>query len=189
MKFSEEKAQEIVQTFFLSEATIDTWRHRNAIPDRYKTGIKKEGIISANEKQQLKNLLRLFKTGKFNISALCELIGSGFSRDTIFDFMRGKGRISRQDLVAIKKAINILRNESKEVLGELERKSELPASAELKVKSLLLRKEIHWYVVFDRDRTIWNKFEGWRRDARSFPEGARDNLKSYLLILLTESAI
>lgn len=189
MKFSEEKAQEILQTFSLSEATINTWRHRNAIPDRYRTGIKKEEIISTDEKQQLKNLVRCFKTGKFNISALCELIGSDFSRDTIFDFMRGKGRISRQDLIAIKKAVNILRNESKEILRELERKSELPESVEIKVKSLLMRKELFWYIVFDRDRTIWNKFEGWRRGARSFPEEARDNLKSYLLILLTETAI
>lgn len=124
MKFSEQKAQEIVQTFALSKFTINTWRQRNAIPERYKNG-KREEIISADEKQQLKNLQRCFNAGKFNFTALCKLIGSGFSPVTITDFLHGKGVLSRQQLIAIKKAIKTLRNEAQEVLRELERKSEL----------------------------------------------------------------
>ncbi len=115
MKFSEEKAQEIVRTFSLSVLTINTWRQRNAIPERYKNG-KREEIISADEKQQLKNLKRCFNAGKFNYTALSKLIGSGFRPATISDFLRGKEVLYRHQLLAIKKAINTLRNETKEVL-------------------------------------------------------------------------
>jgi hypothetical protein len=189
MKFSNEKAMEIVQTFSLSEATINTWKSRKAIPDRYKSGIKKEEINSADEKQQLKNLHSCLKTGKFNLTALCKLIGPNFSPGIVKDFLRGKGRISRHDFIALKKAINTLRNESKEVLRELDRKSELPESAELKIRTFLMRKELYWFVLFGRERSIRNKFDGWQRNKRSFPEEARDQLKSYLLIFLTVSAI
>lgn len=186
MKFTEKKAEEIIAQHDLAPGTLQTWKRREAIPDKYNNDLP-EPITDANELQQVKHLIRAFQTEKLKHSPICRLAGLE-SRHPLFDTLRGKSVISRAEFIALKKAINTLRNQVKEVLELLSKKA-VSETGEKKLSALLQRKEIAWFVVFERNRPLWGKFEGWTGGRRSFPEDEVEKLNGLLLVFLQETTI
>jgi hypothetical protein len=109
MKFTEEKAADIIAKFKLSEKTILVWKTRNKIPDMYfNADFKKRETTRAGDviNQRLLNLL-CSKT--INIKVLSELTGIAYS--SFADAMRktNQTRLADADIKIIKVEINRLK--------------------------------------------------------------------------------
>lgn len=187
MLFSETQAEELIKKYSLSTDIIKVWKFRNLIPEKYSQELKTP-IVSTHNLQQLINFRNALDTGKINISALCKLAGTSVKRENIDDFRRQKGLFKLEDLVAIKKAINTLRISLSKVLNEFEKNNASEIGINL-FKSLLNRNEIVWFVFFDRDRSLYQKFSAWKLKRRVFPHEEVTQLKSLILIFLTETSI
>jgi len=144
-------------------------------------------IATANDMQQLKNIVRAIKTEKLKAAALCRL--AGLSDDALKDTLRGKSVLSYENFLSVKKAINIIRNDVKAVLQEIGQRKIMQERTIEQIKQLFQREEVAWFVVLERNREQRNKFDGWLNGRRSFPTESIDFLKSCLLILVTETTI
>lgn len=144
-------------------------------------------ITTTQELQQVHNLIAAIKTGKLKTKPLCKLAGLS-NHNSLRDTVRGKALLSQQNFIAIKKAVNTIRNQVKKLLYELDNKT-IPDRVVEGIKTLFQRKEVAWFVVLQRNRQHRNKFDGWILDRRSFPIESLDYLKSCLLIFLTETAL
>ena len=97
MKYSEEKAREIVEKYNLSPTTMKGWRWCGAIPDKYSNpeytptekASKADNVILAR-------LAELNNRGYINFTVLCDV--AKVNKQVIYDAMRMKGRINRDDL-------------------------------------------------------------------------------------------
>lgn len=97
MEFNKEIAQKIVKKFNLSNKTINVWRNRNKIPDKYADeGYKPVPEVSKADKIILKRIEELRDCGYINFSVLTEISGVDIRR--LNDSIRGKGRISKEEL-------------------------------------------------------------------------------------------
>ena len=97
MKYSEEKAREIINKYNLSPNTMKVWRTRGAIPDKYNnpeyTPTEK---VSKADNVILARLAELNSRGYINFSVLCDV--AKVNKQIIYDAMRMKGRIVRNNL-------------------------------------------------------------------------------------------
>ena len=187
MNYSEPEAKELIVKYNLSQDILSVWKFRNLIPEKYSQELKTP-IVSTHDLQQLANFRNALDTEKINISALCWLVGTSVTRETINDFKRQRGLLKLEELVAIKKAINALRISLTKVLNEFEKNNESEIGINL-FKSLLKRNEIVWFVFFDRNRSLYQKFSAWKLNRRVFPIEEVPQLKSLILIFLTETSI
>ena len=190
MEFTEETAKAIVEKFNLDEKTIRVWKTRGSIPDKYsklEAPIKK--IESGHDIQTQKNIIRVLKRNdsKINVTNLARLADVNTQRLT--DIAREKSGLFTQDeLLALKKAINILRIEAKEINEGLSNiKYDISQSLEKKLRDFFYRKEIYSKRFFD-DR-IYNKVEGFARKARSFPIEDVALIKDSFVLFLIETNI
>ena len=97
MEFNEEKAREIVAKYDLSEKTILVWKSRNRIPDKYAD----ENYNPAPEASKadwiiLSRIKELKEAGCINFAVLSEL--AGVDTQHLYDAVRGKGRIGKEEL-------------------------------------------------------------------------------------------
>lgn len=187
MTFNEKKAEEIIEKYNLAPGTLITWRHRDKIPDKYASDLPEE-ISGENEQQWGENLKRALSTGKLNIAALCRLADVNMGR--IKDFIRGNGKLYKDDMIALKKAINILRIEMKDALKIVSKKGIMPETGLKNLKRTIIRTELAWFVIIDRDKTIWNRLDGWVNNRRAFfPSEDKNKIASAIIIFLTETNI
>jgi hypothetical protein len=188
MKYTEEKALRFKSEFNLPASTVRVWKSRNVIPDKYSRELPKK-ITSTHELQQITNLINAFKTEKFKIASLCRLAGLP-NTYSLHDTLNEKSMLSKQELIALKKAINIIRNDTKKVLQSLGEKETIPESTIKDIRKLLQRNEVAWFVVLDRNRKEWSKFESWKNERVSnFPLTSIPFFKSCLLVFLMETTI
>ena len=145
-------------------------------------------IESSHEKQKLENLKRVLSSDKINDSAISRLAGETVNNNLLQDFKRNKGLLHPDQVLALKTAINTIRIKLKALLNEFDNNPKSEAAIK-QFKELLKRKEIVWFVVFDRDRTFYRKIQGWELGRRSFPIDNLAQLKSFILIFLTETTI
>ena len=97
MEFNEEKAREIVAKYGLSEKTILVWKSRNRIPDRYSDeSYQPVPEASKADKIILARIKDLKKNECINFTVLAELAGVDMQR--LYDAVRGKGRIGKEEL-------------------------------------------------------------------------------------------
>ena len=148
MKYSEEKAREIVEKYNLSPTTMNVWRTRGSIPDKYNnpeyTPTEKTGKA---DKVILARLAELNSRGYINFSVLCDV--AKVNKQIIYDAMRMKGRIDRNDLDKIVLELKRLRVFIKNNL----------VNSPMKLRSLFDNKTLKFYVVNGKDE--WAKSMYW----------------------------
>lgn len=186
MQFTEKKAAEVAEAHGLPDGTIRTWRRRGAIPDKYAGEIPHKISDNEAQQQQAKNVVAALKTEKINVASLSRLAEVPQSR--VSDVLRGKNTFLEADFLTLKKALNTLRNEAKKALSELE-KNAIGDVGEKVVKGFFARQEISTLVLLGRDTGLNGKVEGWQNGRRSFPNEVRNEMKSALLLFLTETTI
>lgn len=97
MEFDEKKAQEIAARCGLSEQTVRGWRFRNRIPDRYSDeSYQPVPEASKADKIILTRIKDLKENEYINFTVLSELAGMDMQR--LYDAVRGKGRIGKEEL-------------------------------------------------------------------------------------------
>lgn len=148
MKYSEEKAREIVEKYNLSPTTMNVWRTRGAIPDKYNNpeytptekASKADNVILAR-------LAELNSRGYINFSVLCDV--AKVNKQIIYDAMRMKGRIDRNDLDKLVLELKRLRVFIKNNL----------VNSPMKLRSLFDNKILKFYVINGKDE--WAKSIYW----------------------------
>jgi len=191
MEFTEEKAIEIIEKMGLDKNTIRVWRTRNSIPNKYlKMSSPAIKIKGEHDLQAQKDIIRVLFRGddtKINISSLARLANVNSQR--LKDIVRGKsGLLTTDELLALKKAINILRIEAKDILDKLNKcRFEVPQSLEIKIRNFYYRKEIHSKRFFHEN--IYHKIEGFARKARCFPTEEFALIKDAFALFLIETNI
>lgn len=148
MEYSEEKAREIVAKYNLSPSTMNGWRWRGAIPDKYSnpeyTPTEK---ASRADNIILARLAELNSRGYINFSVLCDV--AKVNKQIIYDAMRMKGRIVRSDLDKLVLELKRLRVFIKNNL----------VNSPAKLKALLDNKILKFYVINGDDN--WAKSMYW----------------------------
>lgn len=189
MQFDEQKAAELIAKHQLSPNTLKVWSHRGTIPDKYLDEhfeVRKK-VTDQQQQQQQRNVLRGLQTEKFVLKALSLM--AGLKPFVLADFKKETCQLSVQELLAVKKAINAIRNEVKNLLPELNKRL-LPEVAKKKLMQFILREEISFYYLLERDRATYNALYNWAiGHTKTFPDQHLDRLKGALLIFLTETAI
>lgn len=107
MKFTEEKAREVVDRFSLDEKTIAVWRHRGKIPDKYaKLEPEKTGTISGNaDKIIAQRIIDILKSEDINRATIKNLSGVL----NLHDIVAKKSTFTESGLISVKKEINRLK--------------------------------------------------------------------------------
>lgn len=136
MEYTEEKAMEIMERYNLSPSTMKGWRFRGAIPDRYvNSSYKPTEKTGKADKVILARLAELNSRGYINFSVLCDV--AKVNKQVIYDAMRMKGRIDRNDLDKIVLELKRLRVFIKNNL----------VNSPAKLKALFDNKILKFYVI------------------------------------------
>jgi len=188
MNFDEKTAIEIIEKYNLAKNTLGVWRTRNAIPDKYfRENFKIEQKVSGERDEQMfKDFKKITEYKKINIQALRRL--AGISESRFRDVMYNSITLKKNEIVELKKAINILRIEAKECL-EAFSQGVVSDLKERKLKSFLKRTEVKTLNLFDSKRDVYNKFDGWMMGRRSFPIECKSELQHALLVFITETTM
>ena len=187
MEFNVETAKDIVKKYNLDEKTIRVWKKRNAIPDKYfnadyKPSVKADG---ESDEQLIKDILRILDYGKINISSFLRLAKV---KPYWLGDIKQKGIVPKKDeLLAVKKAIQTLRLEATKALTELNREDF--TSGQIRVKNFLSRKEVVLHVFFKRDRTakIVHSYIYGRRS--TFPAEYSNDIAQAFAEFISETAM
>lgn len=148
MEFSEEKARDIINKYNLSTSTLNGWRWRGAIPDKYNNpDYKPTEKVSKADKVVLARLAELNSRGYINLTVLCGVARA--DKQMLYDAMRMKGRIDRGDLDKIVLELKRLRVFIKNNL----------VNDPSKLKALWENKELRFYVINGKDN--WAKSMYW----------------------------
>ena len=188
MEFSEEKAKDIISRFGLSETTLNVWKTRKSIPDRYfREGFEiKAKAEGERDAQVMRDVKRIFGYGKINARSVANLIGAGGYR--IGDILK-KGGVAptKDEVLYLKKTINTLRIEAMKVLSLFNQFIESEEAWD-KLKAFLLRDEIKHYVLIGK-RPIASKISDWMNGKRSTPAPVeyRDEIVQALGVFITET--
>lgn len=190
MEFDEATAMHIIAKHNLSPNTYKTWQHRQSIPDKYASPsfeVRKK-ITQEHDKQQQANVLRALQTDKFNLGSLARL--AALKEFIIADFKQQKTRLSQQELIAIKKAINTLRNEAKAILPDLD-KALVPEANKKKLAQFIRRQELQFWVIMQRNKVPYDAWHAWANNRSSSLPGREHIaiLKAALLVFITETTI
>lgn len=124
MEFNLEKAREIVARNNLSEKTILVWKSRNRIPDKYADeNYNPMPEASKADRIILSRIKELKENGYINFAVLAELAGVDMTR--LYDAVRGKGRIGKEELgkvvMELKKLKVFISNNLQNSPGKLKR--------------------------------------------------------------------
>lgn len=148
MEYTEEKAREIIERYGLSPTAMKVWRTRGAIPNKYNNpGYTPTEKASKADKVILARLAEVIGRGYINFSVLCEIARA--DKQAVYDAMRGKGRVSRNDLNKVVLELKRLRVFVKNNL----------VNDPSKLKALWENKELRFYVINGKDN--WAKSMYW----------------------------
>jgi peroxiredoxin len=190
MQFEQATALQIIEKYKLAPQTLRTWEHRQRIPDKYfEPGFAvREKLSHEQDLQAQKHVLRALQTNKFNLQSLSRL--AGLPKFVLADFKKGSISLAAQELIAVKRAINTIRNEAKAILAASE-KLNYPEQQKRLLAQFIKRKEIHFTVLMDRQKQAYDAFYSWANGKSQSLPGAQPFtiLKSCLLIFITETTI
>jgi len=190
MQFDEAIALSIIEKYKLAPQTLRTWSHRQKIPDKYQepSFTVRQPLSQEPELQAARNVWRALQTNKFNLQALSRL--AGLPSYLLADCKRGKASLAVYELIAIKKAINTLRNEAKAILAASE-KIPMPETGKKLLAQFIKRTELHFSLIMSRQKKPYDAFYSWANGkSQSFPDlQYLQVLKSCLLIFLTETTL
>lgn len=181
------KAAAIAEERGLLPQAVYVWQHRGRIPDRVWPSREKRELSNLSDLQKVRNFKAALDSEKFNIAALAELSNHG-NTASLCDIKRGKIQCYKEDLIAYTRAINIVRVHAKNVLAALERYPERETTLEL-LKDFLTRREMREYVLFNRDKKLYSRFQAWIRGARRYPIEDCEALKTCLVVFIAETVI
>lgn len=151
MKFTEGKAAELAQTYYIPDATINTWRYRGNIPDRYKTELEVLIPIKKKDESKLNRLYQLLSSEMLSLLGIAR--ATNIKRNTINDAIRGKGRdLSIEEFNIIRTQLFKLRRSLSLFIKTINSKGYAMAS---NAKKLIENDIIVWFVVFQRDRNFY----------------------------------
>ena len=184
MQFDEQTATEIVTKFSLDEKTIKVWRNRDAIPDRYfREGfVIKQKADGERDEQFLRDFQKILNFKKIRTIAIFRLAGITDIRaeDIVY-----KNIIStKEELLALKKAINVLRIEAREIMS-LFAKIRMSEQAQVKLKLFLKRNEIVTNRLFDKEYA--GKLRDWCLGKCKFPSEYENEIIHALGVFITET--
>lgn len=113
MDYNEEKARELIEKYQLSPSTLNVWRCRNKIPDKYlREDYQPSAPVDRADAVRLSRLRELNKTELLNFAVLAEVCGIQPAK--LADAIRGKARISKEEIdkveIEIKKVRTLIRN-------------------------------------------------------------------------------
>lgn len=186
MKFDETRAIKIVSDFNLSKKTIATWKKRGAIPDRYSSKVPGLKELTALEIVQFDKIKRAFSSSKLNKSVIAQ--ASSISPSRMNDCLRGKSHLYQHELIALKKTINEVRCLVTNFLNIS--KSALPSSStEESFLKIINDPRIVPFVLFDRNRYLHAKIDGFRMNRRTYPTEIVNQINAVLLVFLAETNI
>lgn len=162
MKFTEEQAKLIIEKYTLSPKTLKVWKTRGSIPDRYfQEDYEKPAKLNRKEKREKERIIKILESKKINKTYLAEL--SGVHRQMIQDAMKGKRSFSRQDHLAIKKAINRIRVDVKEIVMKYQnRKDYFREKENRELKDFLRQPDFFWNHFLDTSREEYGKIIDWK---------------------------
>jgi len=188
MIFNEQTAKEVIEKFGLNKSMGSVWAHRGKIPERYfkdgfKIGTKAKG---EQAKQAIKEYRRIASFGKLNFESICRLIGIKHSR--FMDFIYNDIIATEEELLLLKKAINAIRIEARELLTELN-KGKISEITQKKLKSFLKRDEIKVFVLIE-NKVLANTINDWLLGKRSvYPVEHQNAIEQALLVFITETSM
>lgn len=145
MDYNEEKAKELIEKYQLSPTTLKVWKSRGKIPDKYlREDYQPTEAVNRADAVRLSRLQELNKSELLNFTAIAEVCG--IPQQRIADALRGKGRISPEEIdkveTEIKKIRALIRNNIQFNIPE-------------KQKKIFDCPEIKHYKVFGKDS--WGK--------------------------------
>ena len=187
MEFETEKAREIITRFGLYESTLKVWKTRNSIPERYfREGFEiKPKAEGERDAQGWRDIQRILGYGKINIMSVSRL--TEIPENRIKDIIYKNIIPSKDEVLSLKKAINVLRIEAMQVLS-LFNQFRISEMAWSKLKAFLLRDEIKHFSLIG-DKPVAKKTDDLMRGVRSTPAEYQKEVVQALGVFITETTI
>lgn len=109
MDFSEEKAQEIISKYGLSEKTLRVWKTRRSIPDKYLNDEYKKSIpVSVNsDKIMQERIISILNMPELNRKTIVQLSGCDMTR--VNGVCAHKSTFTKEEMFALQKEIKRLK--------------------------------------------------------------------------------
>ena len=109
MEFNEEKAQEIISKYELSEKTLRVWKTRRSIPDKYANeGYGKvEPIFGNGDKLMQERIISILNMPELNRKTIVELSNCNLTR--VNGVCAHKSTFTKEEMFALQKEIKRLR--------------------------------------------------------------------------------
>ena len=186
MEFNEQKALEYIEHFNLDPNTLNVWRSRGAIPDKYGKDVLPEKASGEADEQFIRELKRINKVGKINMQPLSRLVKVDPQR--IASILSDTGaRANKDELLAVKKGIQMLRIEAKEIVSLFNRQGDSEIAA-TKLKKFLTRTEIKSYCLFENKQT-GKYMADWILGKRSILPATESEILKALMTFITETTM
>jgi len=188
MVFDEEKAAKIIKRYGLSDKTYWVWKTRGEIPDRYFVEgyeIKKKASGERDE-QTIRDIKRILEYRKINIKAIGRLMEIKEIR--LRDIMYKNLIPTKEELLALKKAIMKLRNEAIEIVS-LFNKMRVSEEGWKKLEGFLSRTEIRCVPIFEKKSTGRKMLDWMGGKRKSYPEESVDEILQGLGVFITETGM
>ena len=109
MEFNEEKAQEIISKYGLSDKTLRVWKTRRSIPDKYANEeYKKKITITENgDKLMQDRIISILKMNELNRKTIVQLAGCDMTR--VNGVCVHKSTLTKEEMFVLQKEIKRLR--------------------------------------------------------------------------------
>ena len=189
MEFDDKIAADIVDKFGLDKKTINVWKTRNKIPDKYfKEGFSIEKKTKNEYYEQLtKDVKKIFSYGKLNINAFARLVN--ISNYKFKDFIYKDIMLGDDNFLLVKKAINKIRLDAKLLLEAIQKYQLRDENTQKKVKDFYKRKEIYFYNILEKNNDTYGKIESYCCGRRTFPDDKVSDIEHALLIFIAELSL
>lgn len=137
MEYNEQTALRIIEQYQLSDMRA-VWKTRGRIPKKYlQEDFQKRIPLDKKELRIERNLRDFLKTKMINLQALAE--EAAIPIYSLHDTVRERSHLSRQELYAIRKALNNLRVDTKKAVNNLSDKKYFKKSDDEMLKEILER--------------------------------------------------
>ena len=147
MEYNDELAIQIVSQHNLSQKTINVWKTRGRIPDRYTPSYQKPKKIGGKKLEKFKIV---FQNEKFNLKMFAKSADVNYSM--LIDLWRKNKTIQQADYIQMKANLNRLRIEIKELVNVLIDEKSAPERKTDRLKQFLIEtKEIKPSKLLDKN--------------------------------------
>lgn len=185
MEFTEQIAAELKQKYNIPVATINTWRSRGNIPDKYFSSYSRASELTSAQQVEVTKIRQTFLTlsEKINKRTLANVTGIN-----IVDFMRNKYTLTASDIVTLKTHLNEVRAAAKNLLSELNKRTTITEQGQRMLYNFICDKRLKCFVIFKKDPGFHNAIS-WLKTTKgaSWTLVGLDALKAELMEFILES--